>query len=368
MKVQSVILLRRKYVSYLFELADQNFHNLDQLTSAVDQFEELISKDKELEASKKRLEGLQVDISNDSKYLDSMAHYNPKATKEASQLKQNVSKKINTNIKDYLSNYQEMNDLYQGIILHNASLMMAELEKNPLFKKMQLAIQKTDKEFLKFCQDFKQDEILQHTDINIKIKNIISHLKDLSESLADYKLENVELKLNPLNMSIKMKVKNLKIKIHTLSSNIDHLNQVYKSLYPETLKFRINEIKVLSDILSSNQDNTLGEVSTTDNTQSIISNINNIYLSPQTLTEIQNIVKKMIEYYSIADNNNIKTLNHINEEKEKISKAAISFDDLTIKAARQWLELHQDGWFKKTKTYIQNHPLAPTNITISLLD
>lgn len=165
MKVQNIILLRRKYISYLFELADKTFIDTSELNNSVDEFKILSDKDKELNNALKRLERLQENVLANLEPLENMSNFKSKDMKENSLNKQHLTKKMKQISKSIEDNYRDMNDLYQGIVLHNASYMIKKLSFDQMFIKLQLAIKKTDKEFLDFCNEFKQDEIAVASDI-----------------------------------------------------------------------------------------------------------------------------------------------------------------------------------------------------------
>lgn len=384
MKVQNVILLRRKYISYLFELADKNFPNNEQLNSAVEEFKVLTVKDSDLIKAQNRLLGLKDNLTEDMELLDSMAKYNAKSMKETSQLKQNLSKKLNNINKDYEANYRDMNDLYQGIIVHNASIMLNKLQEDNLFKKMQQAILTTDSEFLIFCENFKKEEINKHQSIQLNIQKTLQLLSELNTNVNDYIQSNTELKLNHLNMAMKMRVKNSKIQIINITKNLQTIINNHIILYPETLKFRVNEIndfvsfidlepsnETKENIELTNNTNELDLITETEtilNKEKIITNVFNIQLNFPLLLKIQEKSNKIIPYFEESFKDNEKILLNLIEEKDKILKAAIPFETLTIKAARQWLELNEKGWFAITKNYIINHPLATTHMNMSLLD
>lgn len=370
MKVQNIILLRRKYISYLFELADKHFPDRTKLNGSVEEFNELIQKNDDLQVGIQRLNSLQTDVNDNLEPLENMTKFNAKSMKENSQIKQNLTKKIKQLNKDYEDNYREMNDLYQGIILHNASIMMNELRLDPMFKKMQDAISLTDNEFITFCKEFKQDEIAKSEDIKQRANQIVFYYNEILETIVQYRAQDIELKENHLNMATKMKLKNSKLKIIDLVQKLDLEHNEYKIFYSETLKFRVNEIKSLSLIIQPHieelKDNNSSD-SLSNSELMIVTDISNAHIQLDNLENIETQVRKYLEFYSDALKNNDKTLKSLYEEKDKIIKAAIPYEELTIKAARQWLEIDKEGWFSKTREYISNHTLA-TNMTISLMD
>lgn len=368
MKVQNIILLRRKYISYLFELADKHFPDRTQLNGSVEEFNELIQKNDELQVGIQRLNSLQTDVNDNLEPLENMTKFNAKSMKENSQIKQNLTKKIKQLNKDYEDNYREMNDLYQGIILHNASIMMNELRLDPMFKKMQDAISLTDNEFITFCNEFKQDEIAKSEDIKQRANQIVSYYNELLNTIVQYRAQDIELKENHLNMAIKMKLKNSKLKIIDLVQKLDSEHNEYKLFYSETLKFRVNEIKPISLIVQPHIEEMQEDKISEPGTDSmIVTDISNAHLQSDNLLQIETQVTKYLDFYSDALKNNDKLLKSLYEEKDKIIKAAIPYEELTIKAARQWLEIDKEGWFAKTREYISQHTLA-TNMTISLMD
>lgn len=360
MKVQNIILLRRKYISYLFELADKTFIDTSELNNSVDEFKILSDKDKELNNALKRLERLQENVLANLEPLENMSNFKSKDMKENSLNKQHLTKKMKQISKSIEDNYRDMNDLYQGIVLHNASYMIKKLSFDQMFIKLQLAIKKTDKEFLDFCNEFKQDEIAVASDIFERTNSILIDYQQILQSISLYIDKKNELQKNHLNMAAKMKVKTLKNNIIELIHNVDNNHNEFKSLYPEALKFRVNEIKSLSTFLNGEQIE-IADTNEDDifNEQTLVTDVKNINMDSDMLNNLSETIKKYIPFYEDPQKNYEKKLNVLNEEKNKIIKAAIPFEELTIKTATQWLEINQNGWFAVTKKYISNHSLAP---------
>lgn len=369
MKVQNIILLRRKYISYLFELADNTFIDTSELNNSVEEFKILADKDVELNNALKRLERLQENVLANLEPLENMSKFKPKDMKENSLNKQHLTKKIKQISKSIEDNYRDMNDLYQGIILHNASYMIKKLSVDPMFTKLQLAIKKTDKEFLDFCNEFKQEEIAISFDILERANSILKDYQQILKDILLYIDRKNDLQKNHLNMAAKMKVKSLKNNIISLIHNVDKKHNEFKSLYPEALKFRVNEIKPLSvfingeeiEISDTNEEDVFHE-------ETVVTDVKNINLDSDTLNNLTETIKKYIPYYEDPQKNHEKKLNTLNEEKNKIIKAAIPLEELTIKTATQWLEINQNGWFAITKKYISNHSLAPELMNQELKD
>lgn len=359
MKVQNIILLRRKYISYLFELADKTFPDIKELNNSVDEFKVLADKDVALNKSLKRLERMQDDVLANLKPLENMSKFKPKDMKENSLNKQHLTKKIKQISKSIEDNYRDMNDLYQGIVLHNASYMIKKLSNDEMFHKLQEAIKKTDKEFITFCEEFKQDEIAIEADILEKSSTILQNYQTILNDIETYLDRKQDLERNHLNMAAKMKVKTLKNKIISLVHTVDNNHNEFKMLYPESLKFRVNEIKPLADILNGEQIE-IADTSEDDlfHENTLVTDIKNIHIDIDIINKLKEIIKKYIPYYEDAQKTSEKKLNILNEEKNKIIKAAIPFEELTIKTATQWLEINQNGWFSITKKYIANHSLA----------
>ena len=364
MKVQSAVLLRRKYVNYMFELASFHFKDLNGLLDAHEQVEACKKKDSELQAAKKRLLGLQDSIKADSEGIESMAQYNAKAMKETTNIKQNLSKKININKKEIEENYAELNDLYQGIVLHNSSIMINKLRENEIFKKMQLAIDKTDDNFINFCKNFKLEELSKLEDMDLQLKRLLSYQKELSEDIDTFNIKQMELKINPIDMGLKMSVKNLKLKIINHCSTLDHYNETYKKDYAESLKFRISDIKSLKEYFATEEE----EQEDSKSDLKFFSNVKNVNLNVNVLNEINKHIHKMMTIYESINESNLKNLEKVKTERERILKAAISLNELTVKASRQWLELDEKGWFAQTKKYLLEHELSSSLMIPNLMD
>lgn len=364
MKVQNAVQLRKKYVDYMFELASIHFKDLSGLLDAHEQVDVCKKKDEELLLALQRLEGLQQNIQEDSSKIDSMVHFSAKALKETSNIKQNLTKKLNVSKREIEENYSEMNDLYQGVVLHNASIMVAKLKENELFEKMQQAIDKTDEKFLDFCKSFKIDELTRYQDIDMQVNKLLSHQKNLIVDIDNFSFKQMELKLKPMDMGLKMAVKNLKLKISNHCLTLDHYNETFKQSYAETLKFRVNEVKTLGGYFEAKE-----EVrEDVDKDKVFFANVKNANLNVSVLNEIKSHIERMVTLYTEVMETNTKSLEKVSLERERILKAAINLEELTVKAARQWLELDEDGWFCQTKKYLLNHFLAKDLMIKNLLD
>lgn len=365
MKVQNAVQLRKKYVDYMFELASIHFQDLSGLLDAHEQVDECRKKDADLVVGLKRLEGLQNNIVEDSEKNDSMVNFSAKAMKETTNIKQNLTKKINANNREIEENYAEMNDLYQGVVLHNASIMVTKLKEDDLFHKMQQAIEKTDEKFLEFCQEFKLDELNRYQDINTQVDRLLAHQKELIIDIDTFNFKQMELKLKPMDMGLKMSVKNLRLKITNHCLTLDHYNETFKKSYAETLKFRANEIKALKSYFDVDDMDGGDDV---NKDIAFFTNVKNVNLSVTVLNDINAHIQKMIDLYSEVYENNFKNLEKVSKERERVLRAAINLEDLTVKAARQWLELDEGGWFSKTKKYLMEHHLAKELMIKNLMD
>lgn len=362
MNVQNAILLRRRYVSYIFKLSSLYFKNFNGLLNSFTNIDICKIKDKELNFAKNRLLGLQESIKNDSESLISMANFNSKAMKETTSIKQNISKKINKNKKEIEDNYLEINDLYQEIILSNSSIMLNKLKEYEIFNKMQLLIHKNDEIFVNYCKDFKIKDLVNLQDRDVQLKRLLIIQKDLVLDIEKFNIKQTELKVKPTDISIKMKIKNFKTKIVNHCYTLDYYNELYKSSHFESINSQLDEIKNLKSYFSILED---GEHK---NDLDFFSKIKNINLNSAMLIDITIDIKKMISIYNYIHYENSISLEKIISEREKVIKAAICLDVLTIKALRQWLEVDESGWYYQTKEFLLNHPLSSDLMNPHLID
>jgi hypothetical protein len=349
MKFTDFVSLRKKYSDYIFNLCITHFE-----TPHVFAEEELILKkhmdyDWLLQTQSARINNQANLLNQRVREFSKLTQVDKRAMNELMELKiilKNQKKEMEI-LQE--KNHQEIKESYTSILLQLCTKIFNKIKEEPLLHKMQLAIKKTEKHFMKYCFDWKLDKKNYYNDVQEQTSLIIKISNQITEEIQNF-FKNEQSSLFPQNKTQDLHVKMQSSKIGANCTNLAHYVDNFKSFYPETLLFK-DGILTKIDLKESFKDFSqisMGQMAKVEDTKKLKENLNTALIEIKKIQEI---------FYGIYEKNR-KYLIHLDVERKKMSKIAITEFELTQMTIIQWLEYDPNSIFFLFSEYLKEHKFS----------
>ena len=347
MKFTDVVLLRKKYSNYIFELCFKNFNSPKTFIDEELQFKKLMDYDWFLQEQSTKI-GIQSTYANQRiREFSKIPQFDKKLMNTLMEIKVTLKKQKKSMEDLQEKNYLEINKNHNEIISKLSLKILEQIKVDQLLNKMQLAINKTDPPFISYCLNWKLDKKTYHSDMLNQATLIVKNCKELIEeidvaiSLEDNEYYSVNKKLTD-SSSLKNST------IAARCTNLSYYVENFKSLYPETLNYKDNSLLKLDLKYAFKY---------FVNISAINSMKSEIRMKEQFEKAKIELKKTQELFYNINDINRQHALK-IDMERKKLSKIAINENTLTNTIIKQWLEFDSDGIYFLFSEHLKIHRLA----------
>ncbi len=347
MKFNDIVKVRKKYTNYIFDLCFKSFKTPRTFSEEELRLKKNMDYDWLLQSQSTRIAKQTNMLNQRIREFSKLAQFDKRAMNELMELKLTLKKQKKSIEGLQLKHYNEIEREYSEILISLANKLLLEMNQDSTFAKMLLIIQKSEKKFIDFCEQWKSDKIKYYENISSQSKLIMQTCQEiiqdidnsiLAESNSDYIYDDKSVKI--------VSMKNLKIVNNC--TNLSYYVENFKQFYPETLNYNTNSLIKLELKENFKEFSHLGAIGSAQNT---------VNMKSKFLLAKEHIRKTQEIFYGIND---ISRQYHIKleHERKKIVKVAIPEDKLTKITIKQWLEYDPDGIFYLFSEYLKEHEFS----------
>jgi hypothetical protein len=345
MKFNDILLVRKKYANYIFELCFKNFESPKSFIEEELEFKKNMDYDWMLQSQSTKISLQSNELNKRIREFSKLTQVDRRALNELMNLKVQLKKQKKTIEDLQQKHYQEISEHYQKTIKAVCEKIFNKLKEDTTLFKLHLATQKTEKKFINYCTNWKLDKKQYHEDIANQTTFIF---KTCEQLLLDIK-SAIEIENSDAYKGGVQFTKNLSSsKNSTVASsciNLSHYVENFKGIYFETLNYNNN---ALTKIDLKQDFKELVNIPTIHNQKKMVE-LNLVF------EKIIPSIKKTQEiFYSLYDANRTYLIN-LDFERRKIAKVAITEKKFLETTLKQWLQNDPDGIFYLFSEYLKEH-------------
>ena len=345
MKFNDILLVRKKYANYIFELCFKNFDSPKSFVEEELEFKKNMDYDWMLQAQSTKVSLQSNELNKRIREFSKLTQVDKRALNELMNLKVQLKKQKKTIEDLQQKHYQEISVHYQKTIKSVCEKIFEKIKQDGTLLKLHLATQKTEKRFIQYCNNWKLDKKQYHEDIANQTTFIF---KTCEQLLLDIKsaieIENSDAYKGGVQ-SAKILSSSKNSTVASSCINLSHYVENFKGLYPETLSYKSNFLTKL-DLKHEFKD---------------LINIPSLH-NQKKMVEIHKILEQVIPsikktqeiFYSLYDANRSYLIN-LDFERRKIAKVAITEKKFLETTLKQWLQNDPDGIFYLFSEYLKEH-------------
>lgn len=332
MNLKELVLLRKKYSSSFFQKCN-NYFNGKHIISEIDlKLQQNMDYDWMLQGQLTKI-NLQLSTLNTRiREFAKVKNHDKKIMDKLLSLKSTLKGQQNSVIFLQEKHFKEITGDYLKIINYLTKSLTSYGDMDSYFSKMNLALSKSEKKFIFYCEHWKNEQLSYYKQIHDNSQLILDFCNEISTELSE----------NHKNTSISSIAF---AKLINLSHYIDNFKKQYPRLLDFKDKFLFNfDIKSTLPFLDNPQIKDL----------ILKSQLIDIDVSKEIISTT--IKSAMFIFYEILHESK-SVIRKIEQEKRKFHKVAIPSKEFKKKVLIQWLEHEDNSTFFMFSRYIEDHEL-----------
>lgn len=347
MKAQDIVLLRKKYVNLIFELAKKSFNIQQDFLLEEKNLRIYMEKDILLSEHADKISSRIDSLNQEMKELSKIAKFDKNALDELTQIQLSLKNQQKNNKTQRQEHYTFISKQYFEILVQTTMKVLGELEKDELFNKMRLAIKKTENRFIEYCKQWKSRESENYKKLGQQIELIYNFSSQLVQDIdACISTETTDAYTSDASISHISSLKNSRVAANC--TTLAHYLENFKELYPQTLGFKAQS---LTKINLKEDFNDLMEANSFGSMKASLKMKGKLNLAKKQV----GIVNRLFHELLLVNN---KHLEKIEDERIKMMKIAIGEYQLTQTTIKQWLESDKKSLFFIFSEYLDKHKFA----------
>lgn len=345
MKFNDILLVRKKYANYIFELCFKNFESPKSFIEEELEFKKNMDYDWMLQSQSTKISLQSNELNKRIREFSKLTQVDRRALNELMNLKVQLKKQKKTIEDLQQKNYQDISIHYQKTIKAVCEKIFQKIQEDVTLLKLHLATQKTEKKFIQYCNNWKLDKKQYHEDISNQTTFIFKTCEQLLLDIQSaIEIENSDAFKGGVQ-SAKLLSSSKNSTVASSCINLSHYVENFKELYPETLTYKAHYLTTV-DLKNDFKD--LINIPTLHNQKKMIK------ITPTLEKAIPSIKKTQAIFYSLYDVNRTYLIN-LDFERRKIVKVAITEKKFLETTLKQWLENDPDGIFYLFSEYLKEH-------------
>ncbi len=321
--LKELVLLRKKYSNSLFQKCD-NYFNGKPIISDIDlKLKKNMDYDWMLQSQSSKISLQLSGINKRIREFSKIPKHDKKMMNKFLELKKTLKEQEQQILLLQENHFKEISSEYIKIVTYLTKSLLSYADIDTYFQKMNLALTKSEKKFIYYCEHWKDEQLNYYVQINENSSVILKKSEEIFSELEAYFKDQQDFHKNIIVAKV---------------INLSHYIENFKSSYPKVIHFK-DDFLLHLDLKHSNSTNSI-----------IIDK-----------TEIEKELKDVMFIFYEIYHESKKVIKKIELEKRKFHRIAIPSKELKKKVLVQWLENDTNSTFFMFSRYLEDHELSEQN-------
>ncbi len=334
--LKELVLLRKKYSNSLFQKCD-NYFNGKPIISDIDlKLKKNMDYDWMLQSQSSKISLQLSGINKRIREFSKIPKHDKKMMNKFLELKKTLKEQEQQILLLQENHFKEISSEYIKIVTYLTKSLLSYADIDTYFQKMNLALTKSEKKFIYYCEHWKDEQLNYYVQINENSSVILKKSEEIFSELEAYFKDQQDFHKNIIVAKV---------------INLSHYIENFKSSYPKVIHFKDDfllhlDLKNKFSSITQNLD-----LKHSNSTNSIIID----------KTEIEKELKDVMFIFYEIYHESKKVIKKIELEKRKFHRIAIPSKELKKKVLVQWLENDTNSTFFMFSRYLEDHELSEQN-------